>query len=195
MVVNMLIQKKTLRREVYSLQQHHKNVLKKVEKMKSKCEIAGIYLDKNISKSLDAMSALFQVFHESIQELNEDKKYFLEKLKFYNEVSENLRSYVKELNEIAIEVLNTNKNDKNYDEATIIDHTINRIEKIIGDLGGSYTLTQSSQGDRENDIKNQLGNVKTDVLQIKQKLLVKKPEGLSIRKPSLVDKKLIKKRK
>lgn len=43
------------------------------------------------------MEVLFLVFRESIEATNEDKKYFLEKLKMYNDMSEALSDYLSQL--------------------------------------------------------------------------------------------------
>ena len=49
-------------------------------------------------KVMGIMEALFLVFKESIDEMNEDKQYFLEKMKMHNEVAEAMGDYLRELN-------------------------------------------------------------------------------------------------
>jgi hypothetical protein len=52
----------------------------------------------------DVMAALFQVFHEAIDEANTDKKYFLERLAQLNKLAEAQADYLKELNAAAIDL-------------------------------------------------------------------------------------------
>lgn len=47
------------------------------------------------------MEVLFLVFRQSIQETNEDKKYFLQKLKMFNDMGESLSNYLSELVDVS----------------------------------------------------------------------------------------------
>lgn len=60
----------------------------------------GISIKKNYGNAMDAM---FSVFRESIEEQNADKKYWTNKLKEMNEISEALGDYLSELNNAAQE--------------------------------------------------------------------------------------------
>jgi hypothetical protein len=52
----------------------------------------------------DVMSSLFYVFKESIEEGNEDKRYFLSKLAEMNTIAEAMGEYLKDLNEASITI-------------------------------------------------------------------------------------------
>lgn len=174
-----------VRRKVYSLKQHHTNVLKKVVKMQSKSNTAGVLLGNEINKGGEIMSALFYVFLESIQETNEDKKHFMEKLSMYNEMSKAMGEYLKELNEIAINVNNTNKNDKNYDEATLVDNTIKRLDKMTEAVTSCSSILSSSREERKIESLQKLRELQTNIIQIKNKLKQKKSIETQIHKPSI----------
>jgi len=47
----------------------------------------------------DVMATLFMVFRESIQQTNEDKRYFLQRLQEMNQIAEALGDYLRELND------------------------------------------------------------------------------------------------
>lgn len=174
-----------VRRKVYSLKQHHTNVLKKVVKMQSKSNTAGVLLGNEINKGGEIMSALFYVFLESIQETNEDKKHFMEKLSMYNEMSKAMGEYLKELNEIAINVNNTNKNNKNYDEATLVDNTIKRLDKMTEAVTSCSSILSSSREERKIESLQKLRELQTNIIQIKNKLKQKKSIETQIHKPSI----------
>ncbi|MBK5113895.1 MAG: hypothetical protein KGD59_06660 [Candidatus Heimdallarchaeota archaeon] len=181
----MSMKKIDVRRKVYSLKQHHTNVLKKVVKMQSKSNTAGVLLGNEINKGGEIMSALFYVFLESIQETNEDKKHFMEKLSMYNEMSKAMGEYLKELNEIAINVNNTNKNDKNYDEATLVDNTIKRLDKMTEAVTSCSSILSSSREERKIESLQKLRELQTNIIQIKNKLKQKKSIETQIHKPSI----------
>ena len=185
----MISNKLDVRRQIYSLKQHHTNILKKVDKMKSKCNTVGQVLIGEINNGSDIMSQLFAIFHESIQDANEDKQYFQKKLRDMNKVSDALSSYLKELNAITIEVNNSNKNDKNYNEATVIDNTVKRLDKMTSAMNSCNSILRSSREDRKDEAMLMLRNLNSNILQIKNKLKQKKPLDPSIRKPPFFGKK------
>ncbi|MHA1221640.1 MAG: hypothetical protein ACTSQB_07910 [Candidatus Heimdallarchaeota archaeon] len=94
-----------------------------------------------------------------------------------------------------VEVNNSNKNDKKYNEATIIDNTVKRLDKMISVTNSCSTILSSSRVERKNDSIQMLRKLNSNILQIKEKLLQKKSFDPSIRKPPLIDKKLIPKKK
>ncbi|MHA1531957.1 MAG: hypothetical protein ACTSR6_08160 [Candidatus Heimdallarchaeota archaeon] len=171
----MTLGKREIQRKVYSLNQHHINVVKKIAKMKSKSNTAGVLLDKEINAGSDIMATLFLVLRESIEEANEDKKYFMGKLRMMNKISEALGDYLKELNEITIDVNNANKNNKNYDEANLIGTTIKRLDKMIGAVNSCSSALSSSRDKRKNEAMLKLRQLKTNIIQAKKKLKQKKP--------------------
>jgi len=57
---------------------------------------------KKSLNSEEVMNVLFRVFQESISDMNEDKKYWIAKLKMHNEIGDALSEHIKELNEQAI---------------------------------------------------------------------------------------------
>ncbi|NHJ05237.1 MAG: hypothetical protein EAX90_10455 [Candidatus Heimdallarchaeota archaeon] len=190
----MSLKKIDVRRKIYSQNQHHTNVLKKIVKMQSKSSTAGNLLANEINNGSDILSTLFYLFLESIQDLNEDKKYFLEKLRQYNELSKAMGDYLKELNEITIEVNNTNKNDENYNEETLVSNTIRRIDKMIEAVNTCNSILSSSREERANDAKALFKQLNTNVLEIKRKLKQKKSIDTTVRKPDYALKKIMKKK-
>jgi len=52
----------------------------------------------------DVMASLFYIFKSSIEEVNEDKRYFLSKLADMNKIAEAQGKYLKELNELSIQL-------------------------------------------------------------------------------------------
>ncbi len=191
----MTLGKREIRKKVYSLNQHHTNVVKKIARMKSKSNTAGVLLAKEISKGSDIMATLFLVFRESIEETNEDKKYFLEKLRMMNKISQALGDYLKELNELTIEVNNANKNNKNYDEATLIGNTIKRLDKMIGAVNSCSSTLSSSRDSRKNEAMLKLRQLNSNVMLIKKKLKQKKIAKPATPKSPIVDKIKIGKKK
>jgi len=165
---------KDVKREFISLNAHHTNVLKKISKIQSKCDIAGNLVANEIKLGSDAMSVLFQVFRESIDDQNTDKQYWMQKLQNMSKMKDAMRDYLKELNVIAVEVMNSNKNDKNYDEATIIDNTITRLDKMTTAVNSYSSALSSSNDKRKNDAMLQLRQLKSNIVVIKQKLKTKK---------------------
>ena len=191
----MTLGKREIQKKVYSLNQHHTNVVKKIAKMKSKSNTAGVLLAKEINAGSDIMATLFLVFRESIEEANEDKKYFLEKLRTMNKISQALGDYLKELNELTIEVNNANKNNKNYDEATLIGNTIKRFDKMIGAVNSCSSTLSSSRDSRKNEAMLKLRQLNSNVMLIKKKLKQKKIAKPATPKSPIVDKIKIGKKK
>jgi len=191
----MTLGKREIQRKVYSLNQHHINVVKKIARMKSKSNTAGVLLAKEINAGSDIMATLFLVFRESIEEANEDKKYFLEKLRTMNKISQALGDYLKELNELTIEVNNANKNNKNYDEATLIGNTIKRLDKMIGAVNSCSSTLSSSRDSRKNEAMLKLRQLNSNVMLIKKKLKQKKIAKPATPKSPIVDKIKIGKKK
>lgn len=58
-------------------------------------------LAEHMIPASDIMASLFHIFRESIEQTNEDKKHFLEKLTTMNEISEAMGNYLKELTNAA----------------------------------------------------------------------------------------------
>ncbi len=52
----------------------------------------------------DVMAAIFHIFKEAIEETNEDKKFWLQKLENMNDIAEAMGDYLKELNEKSLEL-------------------------------------------------------------------------------------------
>ena len=72
-------------------------------------------LDKLVASTSqsDIMKTLFVVFRESIRQTNDDKRYFLGKLKMYNDVAQAMGDFIKELNDAAgLNRSGVNKKDK-----------------------------------------------------------------------------------
>lgn len=68
----------------------------------SKKESLFRFLQAHVSAGTsDVMSTLFWVFRNSIEEANEDKRYFLEKLKSMNDIAEAQSEYLKSLMELS----------------------------------------------------------------------------------------------
>ena len=68
----------------------------------SKMEGLYRYLQAQVDAGTsDVMATLFWVFRQAIEETNEDKRYFLEKLKTMNDIAEAQSEYLKSLNELA----------------------------------------------------------------------------------------------
>ena len=90
------------------------------------------------------MEMLYLVFRESIEELNEDKKYFLEKLEMYNTMGEGLSKYLDELTDASQE-LEENKKDASSKEA---DEKAEMTVKVTEKTMDFSTLRTDDQGNR-----------------------------------------------
>ncbi len=71
------------------------------------------YMGKLSNSGINVMEVLYRVLRESINDQNEDKKYWLAKLKMYNAIAEALSDYLKDLNKA---MSGLNGNEKNPDE-------------------------------------------------------------------------------
>jgi hypothetical protein len=88
------------------------------------------------------MEVLFLVFRESIQQTNEDKKYFLVKLQEYNDMAEGLSKYLDQLVTDSQRLTDAGKTEK-YPEKTIIPVTVRSFDLSALDPKGN--LVQTSQ--------------------------------------------------
>ncbi|MCG3252478.1 MAG: hypothetical protein H7648_01405 [Candidatus Heimdallarchaeota archaeon] len=112
-----------------------------------------------------------------------------------NKISQALGDYLKELNELTIEVNNANKNNKNYDEATLIGNTIKRLDKMIGAVNSCSSTLSSSRDSRKNEAMLKLRQLNSNVMLIKKKLKQKKIAKPATPKSPIVDKIKIGKKK
>jgi hypothetical protein len=191
----MTLNAKKIRYDLTSYYAHHKNILKKIDKMKSRCNIAADVLVNEITIGSDVIGTLFHVFKQSIEDSNEDKKYFMQKLRVLNEVKESLRDLLRELNDITIEVNNSNKNDKNYDEATIIDNTVKKLDRMTTAVNSLNSSLRSSREERKDEALSLLRSLNTNIIQAKTKLKQQKIIKPTLKKPDFARKKLLDRKK
>ncbi len=168
--------------------------MKKVAMMQTRSNTAGSLLKNEIDSGLEIMTVLFQVFLESIQELNKDKEYFLEKLQNMNKIGETLGEYLKELNELTIEVNNTNKNNENYEESNLIDNTIQKLDRMTSVVGRLNSSVGSALDKRKKETMHKIRILNNNIIQIKKKLRQKKLTQPSAPKKPITEKIDIKKR-
>jgi len=82
---------------------------------------------------------LFLVFKESIEETNEDKKYFLAKMKDFNTMGENLSDYLRELTEASTALTNQGEG-KEYPEKERVSIDIKEFDLSTLNSEGSLEL-------------------------------------------------------
>ena len=114
----------------------------------------------------DIMAQLFRVFRSSIEETNEDKRYWLSKLKEQNEIAEAMGEYLKELNEIFDDTEDTDgtgggKGDDSSDEGTMgygIEYANIKLkkgsvslQKVLDTLGEVLKERKEKEGEEEEE--------------------------------------------
>jgi hypothetical protein len=89
----------------------------------------------------DVMTKLFHVFKDSIRQMNNDKQYFLEKLKFFNDIGEALSDYLKELCDEMAEHDNGKDSEKCKESWRVVLKEQERNLTTLGELADSYRKT------------------------------------------------------
>ena len=138
-----------------------------------------------ISEDTDTMALLFEIFKESIEDANKDKRYWLTKLKKMNEIAEAMGDYLQELNaaEAHLECSNENKvkiklrrfkmNDDSSENEEQSTYVIITKEELAVEILNLVLLLEESRNKREEfasmfenfDQKaNQLFNILSTVL-------------------------------
>lgn len=130
-----------------------------VQKRKGTCALMG-RISPLADKTQGIMETLFMVFRESIEEMNEDKQYFLEKLKMYNDMGEELSEYLKELNDVMNEGGGSKDEEPDPESAAQIVKGINRAIKPLSIVIGRM---QQSPLYARPELKRQLMLLKTSL--------------------------------
>jgi len=103
----------------------------------------------------DPMGPLFLIFKESIRQTNEDKRYFLDKLKKHNEIQEAMAVYLKDMDHTAMKttgctppraIANTYKLEKSIKNVEL---KIKRLPKQFRTTRYIQSLSQSLARDRK----------------------------------------------
>ena len=110
----------------------------------------------------NVMETLFLVFRESIQQTNEDKKYFLIKLQEYNQMAEGLSKYLEELVE-ASQRLSAAAQGQKYPEKVYIPVQVRTFDlSTVGPDGKIVESTFGGKSKSEADADQKAYNAKID---------------------------------
>ncbi|KKM17341.1 hypothetical protein LCGC14_1676760 [marine sediment metagenome] len=101
---------KSLKTKFKNLEQDKDKIFSNVKRLQKTCKVVKKF-NSNLDSTINIMEVLFLVFKELIENMNEDKKHFLDKLKMYNEMGDALGDYLKELVQASRDI------DKDNDEA------------------------------------------------------------------------------
>ena len=96
---------------------------------------------KKTTVTYDVMQQLFNVFKESINQTNNDKRYMLEKLKFFNSIGEALSDYLKELVDEMAENDKGKDSEKCKESWRVVLKEQERNLATLGELADSYRKT------------------------------------------------------
>ncbi len=127
-----------------------------VQKRKSTCALMG-RISPLADKSLGIMETLFLVYRESIEETNEDKRFFLTKLKMFNDMGEALSDYLRELT-TALDMGGGGKDEEpDAETATLI---VNKINGAIRPLSRAAGQIRGPSFPRQAELRRHLLSLK-----------------------------------
>lgn len=144
--------------------QKSKNLISNVQKLQKTCKTVK-NCSSNVNSAINSLEILFNVFKQSIEETESDKKYFLEKLKMFNEMGEALDDYLSELVDVAHEGL-----DKDNDEpdSEILTRASTKIKKGIRSLERVEEILKKSKMKKTSKLQNQISELKNQMSSIRK---------------------------
>lgn len=146
----------TLSFKVQRLEQGKQALRTSVLTRKRTCALMG-RISPLADKSLGIMETLFLVFRESIEETNEDKQYFLTKLKMFNDMGEALSDYLRELT-TAMDMGGGGKDEEpDAETATLI---VNKINGAIRPLSRAAGQIRGPSFPRQAELRRHLLSLK-----------------------------------
>ncbi len=162
----MKLTTKSVIAKIQKSEQKSKNLISDVKKLQKTCKTVKKF-SSNVDSAVNIMEALFLVFRESIEETNSDKKYFLDKLKMYNEMSEALDDYLGELVDVAHEGL-----DKDNDETNtgILTRASTKMKKGIKSLESALEVLKKSKMKKTSKLQNQISGLKNQMSSIRKSI-------------------------
>ncbi|MHA2247197.1 MAG: hypothetical protein ACXADY_19785 [Candidatus Hodarchaeales archaeon] len=98
-----------------------------------------LYLDQNKDETKDVMQRLFGIFCQSIEEINQDKEYFLRKLKEMNDIAEAITDYLKYLTDIFTDTDDEDKEDETSNKG-MIGYANIKLKKASTSLQGALNM-------------------------------------------------------
>jgi hypothetical protein len=118
---------------------------------------------------VNMMEVLYLVMRESIQGMNEDKRYFLERLEEYNKMGQQLSEYLKTLTEASQRISEQSKGkdlskDQVYVQAEIRDYKLGSLDK-----DGKLPYTSEMKEVDRNSLNDQIKNVEADQETVRNK--------------------------
>jgi hypothetical protein len=123
--------------------------------------VAGFtqFAGKNVG--VNAMELLYLVFRESIQDVNEDKKYFLHKLQDYNKMAEALSKYLEELVQKSMELSEKGKG-KEYPEKETVEVVDKTFDTGTLDVNGEMLYSTTGRDEKKVTMKGYKPQVETE---------------------------------
>lgn len=119
---------KSLIAKIQKSEQNKNNLISNVKNLQKSCSTLK-KVNSNVNNATDILEALFSVFKESIEDMEDDKEYMLAKLEMFNDMGEALSDYLHEINEAAQEVSEEKDGEENNSEI-LIKASINKKREV-----------------------------------------------------------------
>ncbi|MBY9012341.1 MAG: hypothetical protein KGD70_08195 [Candidatus Lokiarchaeota archaeon] len=113
--------------------------------------------------SKDINEKIFQTFKESMEEMNKDLEYFAKKMETHKELAEAMGDYMKDLNEMDIDIWGTQESDDQTKITNTQIEAINKFEKQIPLIGKTIKGANISDKERKKSFLNNLNVLKKDI--------------------------------
>ncbi len=163
---------KSLINKVQKMEQTKKTLVADVKKLQKTC-VSVKKITSTTNAAMEIMDTLFLVFKQSIEETNEDKKYFLEKLKMYKEMGDALDDYLSDLVDVAHEAVDKDDDDASYDTlrkaSKGIKGSVSSLESAISAVAGSKIKKKSEIQSNLSNLKNEMGKIRKSIKEDKKK--------------------------
>ena len=159
---------------IQKLIQNNTKFVSDIQELKKTCTTLQ-KISPDVDATLGAMTAIFEVMKESIEEQNEDKEMWLEKLEMYEEMGDALSDYLSELNDVIMQA-DGKPDDTNK---AVLKTSAKGIKKAISPLGTAVKVAKTGK-----DIKMQkdLADLKKAMLKIRKSIKPPKKISVKIRK-------------